>query len=277
MRIRILHDTAYRYDRPVKTLTQLLRLTPQDHEGQHVLSWRIEPSADGALRPRLDALGNVVHVFSADAPVTELTIRVSGEVQTQETHGVVRGAEERLPDLFYLRDSDLAMPDAAIREFAGDVAGDVSADPLGAMHRLLAGIHRDVTFDVAPTHSSTTAAEAFALRRGVCQDLTHIFIAAARHLGVPARYVSGYFRRADGVVEQEAGHAWAEAKVPNLGWVGFDPANGISAGEAHVRVAVGLDYLGAAPVRGSRIGGGAEALEVRLAVAEARRPAAAPS
>ena len=105
---------------------------------------------------------------------------------------------------------------------------------------------------------ATTAAEAFALKRGVCQDLTHVFIAAARHLGVPARYVGGYFHRADGVTQQDAGHAWAEAHVPALGWVAFDPANGICATDAHVRVAVGLDYLGAAPVRGARRGGGNE-------------------
>jgi transglutaminase-like putative cysteine protease len=100
----------------------------------------------------------------------------------------------------------------------------------------------------------------------VCQDLTHILIAAARSCGLPARYVSGYFRRIDGVTEQEAGHAWAEVKVPELGWVGLDPANGISTTEAHVRVAVGLDYLGAAPVRGSRYGGGPESLKVSLSV-----------
>jgi transglutaminase-like putative cysteine protease len=101
--------------------------------------------------------------------------------------------------------------------------------------------------------------------------LTHIFIAAARNLGIPARYVSGYFHRVDGVVEQDAGHAWVEAKLPELGWVGFDPTNGISTTEAHVRVAIGLDYLGAAPIRGSRRGGGGEKLDVRLRVDTRRR------
>ena len=126
-------------------------------------------------------------------------------------------------------------------------------------------------FDLDPTHAATTAAEAFALKRGVCQDLTQIFIAAARSLGIPARYVSGYFHRADGVIEQDAGHAWAEAHVPDLGWVAFDPANGISATDAHLRVAVGLDYLGAAPVRGSRYGGSDEILTIRLRVEQASR------
>ena len=112
-----------------------------------------------------------------------------------------------------------------------------------------------MTFDIASTDAGTTAAQAFTLRSGVCQDITHVFLAAARHLEMPARYVSGYFYRADGVVDQDAGHAWAEAKVPDLGWVGFDPTNGISPTEAHVRVAIGLDAVGAARCGAAAAGG----------------------
>ena len=270
MRVRITHETVYDYERPVRGLIQHLRLTPRDHDGQHVLRWRIEPSADGRLKRGEDTFGNVLHTFSAGGSVEALTIRVTGEVETNETHGVVRGAVERLPDIFYLRESSLAHADAEIRAFTRDVIGDIGADRLAGLHRLVAALHSEVIFDTEPTHAATTAAEAFALRRGVCQDLTHIFIAAARYMGIPARYVSGYFHRVDGVTDQEAGHAWAEAKVPDLGWVGFDPANGISAGEAHVRVAVGLDYLGAAPIRGSRYGGGSETLDVKLTVESAQ-------
>jgi transglutaminase-like putative cysteine protease len=271
MRVRIVHDTVYRYDRPVKALVQALRLTPRDHDGQHVLRWRIEPSVDGRLSPREDTLGNIVHMFSADRAVEGVTVRVSGEVETADAVGILRGTVERVPEVFYLRETQLTAADEAIRAFAVSAAGDVTADPLAALHRLLEGVHRQTIFDTDTTHVATTAREAFALHRGVCQDLTHIFIAAARHLGVPARYVSGYFFRADGVVDQDAGHAWAEAKVPDLGWVGFDPANGISTGEAHVRVAIGLDYLGAAPIRGTRQGGGSERLSVKLRV-ESGRP-----
>jgi transglutaminase-like putative cysteine protease len=267
MRIRIRHDTVYRYENPARRVLQLLRLTPRDHDGQHVRSWRIEPSAGGRLRPSEDVFGNVLHTFSADHPVDSLVVRVSGEVETLDTDGVIRGAVERLPDVFYLRETDLTLPSDEMRTFARDVVGqDLERDPLGGLHRLLSSLNREVTFDTAGTESTTTAAEAFAMRRGVCQDLTHIFIAGARDLGIPARYVSGYFHRADGVTDQEAGHAWAEAKIPNLGWVGFDAANGISISDAYIRLAVGLDYLGAAPVRGSRYGGGAEKLDVQLKV-----------
>jgi transglutaminase-like putative cysteine protease len=266
MRIRILHETIYDYDRPIRGLIQHWRLTPRDHDGQHVLRWSIEPSVHGRMKRHEDAFGNIVHSYAAEGPLDHLTVRVVGLVETSESNGMVNGAVERLPDPFYLRETLLTAADPAIRSFAREVAGAPSGDVLSGLHRLLESLHREVTFDTEPTHAATTAAEAFALRRGVCQDLTHIFIGAARALGIPARYVSGYFRRADGVLDQEAGHAWAEARVPHLGWVGFDPANGICTSEAHVRVAVGLDYLGAAPIRGSRYGGGAEHLDVKLSV-----------
>jgi transglutaminase-like putative cysteine protease len=128
-----------------------------------------------------------------------------------------------------------------------------------------------MTFDTDPTNTGTSAAEAFALKRGVCQDYAHIFIACARSGGVPARFVSGHFLRSDGMVHQPAGHAWAEAFVPDLGWVGFDPANGICTTDAHARIAIGLDYLGAAPVRGTRYGGGTETLTVAVKVDHAGR------
>src|SRR3984893_9043655 len=140
------------------------------------------------------------------------------------------------------------------------------------LHALMLQINDHMTFDEDPTNSGTSAAEAFGLKRGVCQDYAHIFIACARSAGVPARFVSGHFLRSDGNVNQQAGHAWAEAHVPGLGWGGFDAANGICTTDAHARVAIGLDYLGAAPVRGTRYGGGTETLTVAVKVDQAGRP-----
>jgi len=96
MRVRIAHDTTYRYERPVRALVQALRLTPRDHDGQHVRSWRIEPSVDGRLQPREDALGNILHMFSADRAVEGITVRVTGEVETSDASGVLRGTVERV-------------------------------------------------------------------------------------------------------------------------------------------------------------------------------------
>jgi transglutaminase-like putative cysteine protease len=271
MRIRITHATTYTYDTPPVLVTQLLRKTPRNHDGQYVCNWRIELSQDCELHQHEDAFGNIIHSFSADGPFNELSVAVEGEVETQDTHGVVRGAVERFPPQLYLRETGLTTSDPAIVDFAESARADFGSDQLALLHGLLVALNREMTFDTDPTHAATTAAQAFALRRGVCQDLTHIYIAAARTLGLPARYVGGHFHRADGVTAQEAGHAWAEVHVDDLGWVAFDPTNGISTTEAHVRVAMGLDYLGAAPVRGTRLGGAGETLKVAVHVDQARK------
>ncbi len=273
MRIRISHATTYAYDTPPTGVTQLLRLTPRDHDGQHVVSWRIDLSENCLLHQHEDAFGNIIHTFTAEGPFKNLTVEVAGEVDTQDTDGLVSGAVERFPPQFYLRETSLTQSDTAIVDFAKATRAGTHSDNLMLLHALLMALNREIAFDTDPTHSATTAAEAFSLQRGVCQDLTHIFVAAARSLDIPARYVGGHFHRADGVTAQEAGHAWAEAYVENLGWVGFDPTNGICTTEAHVRVAVGLDYLGAAPVRGTRFGGSGETLTVAVRVDQARQQA----
>jgi transglutaminase-like putative cysteine protease len=269
MRIRITHQTVYRYDRPTTGVIQLLRLTPRNHDGQYVVGWAIDVSDDCRLDQHEDAFGNITHTFTADGPFTELRVSVEGEIETQDTQGIVAGAVERLPPSLFLRATPLTQPDQSIAEFAGAARKAAGDDVLKLLHTMIDRLHHEMIYDTSPTQSTTTAIESFALKRGVCQDFTHIFIAAARNLGIPARYIGGYFHRSDGVVDQEAGHAWAEAFVPELGWVAFDPANGISATEAHVRVAAGLDYLGAAPVRGARYGGGVETLSVAVHVEQA--------
>ena len=273
MRIRISHATTYRYDTPPNSVIQMLRLTPRNHNGQYVVSWRVDLSEDCLLHQHEDAFGNISHFFTAEGPFRELSVAVEGEVDTHDTKSVESGAVERFPPRMYLRETALTQPDAAIVDFADSARTGTGSDPLGLLHGLMTALNREITFDIDPTQSSTTAAEAFALRRGVCQDLTHIFIAAARQLGIPARYVGGHFYRVDGVTAQDAGHAWVEAYVEHLGWVGFDPTNGIGTTEAHVRVAIGLDYLGAAPVRGTRFGGSGETLKVAVHVDQARQQA----
>ena len=271
MRIRIQHETLYQYEQPAAGLIQTLRLSPRNHDGQYVIDWRVEVSEDCRLTEHEDAFGNITHTFTVDGPVAELRVLVQGEVDTQDTNGVVRNAIERFPASLYLRETSLTKADDSITAFAHEKLSTAGTDELNLLHVLLSSIKEEIIYDTDPTHATTTAAEAFALRRGVCQDLAHIFIAVARCLKIPARYVGGYFHRSDGVVDQEAGHAWAEAFVPALGWVAFDPANGVCATDAHVRVAVGLDYLGAAPVRGTRYGGGAEQLTVAVQVNQAAR------
>ena len=271
MRLRISHSTTYRYEPAATGVIQILRLTPGSHDGQYVAQWQIDVSTDARLDMHEDAFGNVTHVMT-HGPIAELAISAEGLIETHDTGGVLKGAHERFPEGLFLRSTSLTSVNPAMATFARELRSESEDDVLGFLHALMTQVSEHMTFDEDPTHSGTSALEAFGLKRGVCQDYAHIFIACARSGGVPARFVSGHFLRADGMVAQPAGHAWAEAYVPNLGWVGFDPANCICTTDAHARVAVGLDYLGAAPVRGTRYGGGAEALTVRVRVEQAGRP-----
>ena len=271
MRLRIAHTTSYRYEPAATGVIQILRMTPGSNDSQYVAEWQIDVSTDSRLDVHEDAFGNVTHVLT-HGPIEELTIHVEGLIETQDTGGVLRGSDERFPEGLFLRSTRLTAANPAMAQFARELRAEAGDDMLGFLHSLLVQIYEHMTFDESPTNSGTSAAEAFTLKRGVCQDYAHIFIACARSGGVPARFISGHFLRSDGVTNQEAGHAWAEAFVPDLGWVGFDAANGICTTDAHARIAVGLDYLGAAPIRGTRYGGGTETLTVAVKVEQAGRP-----
>ncbi len=266
MRLRIAQSMLRRYDPAAMGIIQVLRLTPRNHEGQYVIGWRIDVSADVRLSAHEDAFGNLTHVFTADGPFDALSVKVDGEVETQDTNGVVRGAVERFPPNLFLRDTSLTQADSRIRDFAGDVRAADGGDVLAQLHALLERLHDAITHegDAPPA----TAAEAFAHKRGGARDVTHIFIGAARSLGIPARYVAGYLSggAAGDPIAEDGGHAWAEAFVRGLGWVGFDAVNDVCPTDAYVRVAIGLDALGAAPVRGTRYGMGAETLAVAIKV-----------
>ena len=270
MRLRIAHTTSYHYDPPASGVIQILRLTPCNHDSQYVVDWQIDVSTDSRLDMHHDAFGNIVHVFTHDG-LDQLTIHVSGLIETHDNGGIVRGTIERFPPGFFLRPTPLTEIDADMLALTRKLQEAAGGNTLSFLHSLLTQIFEDMTYDADPTNSGTTAKIAFGLKRGVCQDYAHIFVACARAAGIPARYVSGHFLRNDGVIHQEAGHAWTEAFVPDLGWVGFDPTNGISITDAHARIAIGLDYLGAAPVRGTRYGGGMETLSVAVTVDQAGR------
>jgi transglutaminase-like putative cysteine protease len=135
---------------------------------------------------------------------------------------------------------------------------------------MMGAIRDRVDYRVGATSAATTASEALTAGEGVCQDHAHIFIAACRAADVPARYVTGYLLMSDAAPEtHDAHHAWAEAWVEGLGWIGFDVANRICPTDHYVRMATALDAYYAAPVRGTRRGGEAERLEVAVLVQQA--------
>lgn len=268
MRLRIAHSTVYRYDPPTNGAIELLRLTPRNHDSQYIVRWRIDVVPDSRLAAGEDAFGNITHVFNATGPFGEMRVDVDGEIETQNTNGIVRGTIERFPPNLFLRETELTQADAAIRDLTQEVGTAGGGAALDVLHALMRRLHDTMAYDTTLTDTPMSAAEAFARKRGVCRDLTHIFIAAARGLAIPARYVAGYLQLTDRAADQEAGHSWAEAFVPELGWVGFDPANALCPTDAYVRVAVGLDSLGAAPVRGARYGSGIESLKVAIQVGQ---------
>lgn len=261
MRLRISHRTAYRYEAPPAFAAQLLRLTPRTGPGQNVLHWRIDGGGD--LQPWKDAFGNACHLATFDAPADPIVVTASGEVMTADGDGVTPAADGELAPEAFLRQSARTRPDGAMAEFAAEFA----APGLDALHRLTGAVRERVGYRNGVTHAHSTAAESFAEGLGVCQDHAHVFIGCARHAGVPARYVSGYLHDGDHEEPRDAGHAWAEAWIDDLGWVSFDVSNGISATDRHVALAVGLDYDSASPVRGVRADGAAgESLEVAVRV-----------
>lgn len=270
MRIRVDYSTIYEYSREASDVLQLLRVQPAGHDGQHVVHWRIDTDVNGHLRRAQDAYGNITHMFYPDGPVKRLELHVAGEVDTLETHGVITGSDEPLPPLVFLRQTDLTQPDEALKAFARQID---TGDALATCHRLTSQLYEQMQFDPDVTHAHSDAAHAFAIKAGVCQDYAHIFLCVARTLGIPARYVSGHLVRNDGLITQPAAHAWAEVLIPDLGWVAFDPTNGVCATQAYLRVAVGLDYREAAPVRGARRGGGMETMAVAVTTQDSRPPA----
>lgn len=262
MRIAIDHRTHYRFSEPQARLVQMLRLTPCDTQDQTVVSWHIGVDCDARLRDATDGYGNAITMLYAEGPLEAIDITVTGEVLTNEAIGVVRDAIEPLPPLFYRRATPRTLADIDLRDFAEQSAG--SGDPLDRMHRINTALH--ARFPRAPDLPDTgiSAVEAFASTKTTSRDVAQMFIAAARSLDIPARYVSGY--RSDGEANHSAPHAWAEAHIERIGWIGFDPVTGLSPDASYVRVAVGLDALGAASIAGMRIGPGREQLDVDLHV-----------
>jgi transglutaminase-like putative cysteine protease len=260
MLISIRHVTTYRYAEPVNYTIQSLRLTPSSFTGQRVINWSVETPGSRATLQFEDGFGNIVHLLTINAPHQELVIEAGGVVETKDTSGVVAGLKHTIPHRVYLKETARTRPDAAIRDIARSAKG---ADMLGRLHALAGSVRDRVAYVPGITDAHTGAAEALADGKGVCQDYAHIFIAAARTIGVPARYITGYLVTGDAA---DAHHAWAEAWVAGLGWVGFDVANRICPTDRYVRLACGLDAGYAAPITGSRKGGAEEKLDVAVEV-----------
>ncbi|SMG39791.1 MULTISPECIES: transglutaminase family protein [unclassified Paracoccus (in: a-proteobacteria)] len=265
MRLKITHETSYFYDPPAQGLVQSLRLTPSVYEGQRVADWTISVSGGQRGAAFRDGAGDWIEGWTVRGPVQEVVVSISGQVETRDTAGVLRGHRESVHPLVYLRPTPATGLDTALRDLAHSAQGE---DGLDLAHRLAAAVAQAVAYGPGVTDARTTAAEALALGQGVCQDHAHVLIACARERGLPARYVSGYLHSSRDGQPHDAAHAWAEIHVGPLGWVGFDAANACCPDDRYVRLGSGLDADDAAPVRGTTFGTGDESLDVRVQVEE---------
>ena len=262
MLLKVFHRTLYTYDAPVPYALQRLRLSPQSGKTQTVMSWTVDIEGAQQEVRFFDHFDNDTRLVSVSGAPHTIEITAKGDVQVHDTAGVTGPHTGFAPLWLFEPETALTTAGPLVSDIAHSVKGDGDVELL---HMLSHTIRERVAYAVGATDVATVAEDAVARGEGVCQDHSHIFLAAARKLGFPARYVSGYLLL-DDAREQVATHAWAEAYVKGLGWVAFDVSNGISPDERYVRLATGRDYRDAMPVSGIRLGQSQEQLEVHITV-----------
>lgn len=266
MRLSINHSTSYHYDVPASYALQQLRVRPQSSASQSIIEWTVKLTGAEPQTNFVDEHCNLVDLIEFSPGAEDVTISVKGVVETKDTAGVSGQHDLVMPLWFYTRQTKLTAPGEHVRTLAAKLRNpSIGLNDVARLHELSKLILDSVHYETGKTNIDTTAEEALDLASGVCQDHTHVFLSAARLLGYPARYVSGYLLMNDRV-DQDASHAWAEAHIEGLGWVGFDVSNAISPDERYVHIARGLDYRGCAPTTGFIMGAERENLIVSLQV-----------
>lgn len=267
MLLNIFHETHYKYTTPVRHSIQMLRLTPRADPLQRVLQWDIQ--APKRLWAGDDAYGNRYHTLVVSELHTEIRVVAQGlvDVTAPAQAGLLPLMKERLSPLAFMMHTPLTDPDAAVRAFAdAHFPGKLNSpeDFLPLAH----AIADSLTYRAGVTESHTPVHQALEHGYGVCQDHAHLFIACCRLKNVPARYVSGYVEVGDS--DQVASHAWAQAWLPELGWVSVDVSHGNLITDHHCALAIGRDFASASPIRGVRTGGAGESLDVSVYVSIAQ-------
>jgi transglutaminase-like putative cysteine protease len=271
-RIRVVHNTGYSYESPVRESYNEVRLTPRSDNRQNVIVSRIETSPPTRSYRYSDYWGTTVTSFDLHAPHTQLAVTATSVVETAEPVVPARGAtwdrlagdavKDRFTEMLEFtayvgRDRELARTAKALRR---------GKEPVEAVLAASRWVHDHLAYQPGTTGVHTSAVEAWQTEMGVCQDFAHLTLLLLREMGVPARYVSGYLLpKVDAEVQQTVrgeSHAWIEAWTG--GWWGYDPTNDVEIGHRHVRVAVGRDYADVPPLKGIYSGGTAAALDVTV-------------
>lgn len=262
MRLTVRHRTEHRYDPPAGRVALRLKLFPAPTQAQAPLDWRVTVNGEAVSPALTNGFGDGEALWFSGRAADHAEVIAEGTVEATDTAGVI-GRFGAAPPGVFLRQTPLTRVTAEIRALAEGAQGE---EPLARMHALSAAVHEAVVYRPGVTQSDTSAAQALALGAGVCQDKTHLFIAAARAARVPARYVVGYLL--DEAAPLQETHAWAEVHLDGLGWVGFDPTNQVCPTDHYVRLCSGLDADDAAPIRGSIQGASADDLTVAVEVAQ---------
>lgn len=283
MLLDITHQTLYHYAAPASYSLQTMRLWPRSDGGQRVRHWQVE--VPGRRWVQQDAYGNTVHFTSLVEPHSEICVLAFGQVETLDERGVRIAHDAKVPPLAFALPTALTSANPAIEALATQLLGPQQAgldgtgqEPIAptepALVRLCAGVHEAITYVQGVTDVRVTAAEVLALGQGVCQDMTHLFLALCRARGWAARYVSGYLLTD---ATHAASHAWAEVWLPaEQAWLGLDVTHNRLSGPELCRLAVGRDYADACPLRGMHMGGVGETLSVRVAVQDGNSPGTLP-
>ncbi len=289
-RLEVTHRTVYRYDRPVERSTHLLRLVPvHDHLQTlhaHALTITVdgEPLLNGQQREYEDVFGNRARRLLIERPYRELVLEARSSVTPLDVDPLgfrPLRARSTIPLVWMPWQRQILqpfllppeLPESELNELVDYAMSFVKRNDFDLLETLLdlnRSIFREYEYRQGSTTVLTTAFDVYANRRGVCQDFTNLFICLARLLGVPARYVCGYLYTGPKAANQrqaEASHAWVQVYLPEVGWKGFDPTNGVLTQTDHVRVAVGRNYVDATPTSGTiYVGGGTETLDVVVRV-----------
>ena len=274
----IRHTTRFRYSAPINESIMEVRIQPRSEGNQYCLDFQLYTSPRAHIMNYRGEFGNRVHHFDIPNSHNQLTITAQALVDVTPPsplpEALTAQAWDELDALTQSGDywdtlmpSRFANPSELLYELAHELDVRRRDDPLTVLRDLNSAIYRTFEYSPKTTRVDSPIDEALSLRKGVCQDLAHIMITLARHLQIPCRYVSGYLYRGEGRATGEATHAWVEAYLPDLGWVGFDPTNNTVTDERHVRVAIGRDYADVPPTRGVFRGKAESELAVTVRIA----------
>jgi transglutaminase-like putative cysteine protease len=261
MRLKIQHTTTFTYDQPISEAYTEMRLKPLDAGGQRCLYFNLVTEPQDAVLKYTDHFGNDVHHFDVIQSHQKMTVAATSEVLTSDLYVADSSGLSPLDEFNYLSPTVYAPHTADLSDFSASYR--LENDPLGSASAIMQAIHQMLIYEKGATDVKTTADQALALGRGVCQDFSHIMLAACRAHGLPARYVSGYLYNNG---HTAASHSWVDVLVPERGWISLDPTHNREQTGQYVRVAVGRDYSDVPPTRGIFKGGAKEKMEVQVSV-----------